>query len=810
MAATGETVVVGGRHLKLTNLDKVLYPATGTTKGEVIAYYVEVAEVLLPLVAQRPVTRKRWPDGVGPEGEGRVFFAKNLPKGTPDWVRRYPIEHEHRTNEYPVVDDVATLAWLGQTAALELHVPQWRFDQDGHPQPPDRLVLDLDPGPGVTLAECAEVARWVREAAAGVGLDPIPVTSGSKGIHLYAALDGTRSSQDASDLARSLAEELQRAHPDRVTADMTRSARPGKVFLDWSQNNGSKTTISPYSLRGRDRPWVAAPRRWEELDDPDLAQLEYHEALDRIAAGDPMAALTGPARTDRLATYRSMRDPSRTPEPVPAGAPRPRDGDEPSFVIQEHHARRLHYDFRLERDGVLVSWAVPKGPPTDPKVNHLAVQTEDHPLDYGSFEGTIPAGEYGGGTVTIWDAGTYQLEKWRDGKEVIATLQGRPDGGLGGGPAKFALIHTGGRGGDAKNWLIHRMALPAEAAPDPSPAASDADSTPDASPVTAGFGEPIRPMLAGLATPGEVRGDDWAFEMKWDGVRAVVYLDQHRVRLLSRHGRDDTATYPELLDDLAAIDCRQAVLDGEVIAPDADGVPRFELLQPRINLTRPGDVATAMQRYPVQLMLFDLLRLDGRSLLREPYHERRRLLEELVGSRPGSRVQVPPAFEGDLAAALETSRALELEGVVAKRPGSVYLPGQRAATWLKLKHRRAQSVVVGGWRPGKGNRAGGVGSLLLAIPEPDGLRYVGRAGSGFSDSGLAEAARLLDPLARRDTAMLDVPREDARDAHWVEPALVGEVFYTGTTNARRLRHPVWKGWRPDLTPADVRWEEPPG
>ena len=245
MAAAGEVVVVDGRHLKLTNLDKVLYPATGTTKGEVIAYYAEVATVLLPLLAQRPVTRKRWPDGVGPEGEGRVFFAKNLPKGTPEWVRRYPIEHEHRTNDYPVVDDLATLTWLGQSAALELHVPQWRFSPDGVPQPPDRLVLDLDPGPGVSLADCAEVARWVRTAASEVGLDPVPVTSGSKGIHLYAPLDGSRSPQDASDLARALAERLQQGHPDRVTAEMTRSARPGKVFLDWSQNNGSKTTISP-------------------------------------------------------------------------------------------------------------------------------------------------------------------------------------------------------------------------------------------------------------------------------------------------------------------------------------------------------------------------------------------------------------------------------------------------------------------------------------------------------------------------------------------------------------------------------------
>ncbi|MDQ7991245.1 MAG: non-homologous end-joining DNA ligase, partial [Propionicimonas sp.] len=616
---------------------------------------------------------------------------------------------------------------------------------------------------------------------------------------LYAWLDGSRTTAEASELAREVATALQQAHPDRVTAAMSRTERPGKVFLDWSQNNGAKTTVSPYSLRGRERPFVAAPRRWEELADPALRQLEFQEVVERIAAGDPMAALAGP---DRLTAYRSMRDATRTPEPVPAGAPAAgQDGR--SFVIQEHHARRLHYDFRLERDGVLVSWAVPKGPPTDPKANHLAVQTEDHPLEYGGFEGTIPAGEYGGGQVTIWDAGTYELEKWRDGREVIVTLRGRPGGGLGG-PARFALIHTGGRGGDEKNWLMHRMALPLPgvvAVGHP----PGQDAAPGLDPRT-GFPAPIPPMLATPATPADLAGDDWAFEMKWDGVRTVAYLADGAIRLLSRRGRDDTATYPELHDDLLALDCREAVLDGEIVVTDPSGVPRFELLQPRINLVSPADVAAAARRYPVQLMLFDLLALDGRSLLRQPYRERRRVLEELVVPRLGSRVQVPPVFQGDLAAALETSRALDLEGVVAKRSGSVYLPGRRAGTWLKLKHRRTQSVVIGGWRPGKGNRGGTVGSLLLGIPGPHGLRYVGRAGSGFSADSLAEAERLLAPLARPDCPLVDVPGADARDARWVEPALVGEVAYAEVTGPGRLRQPVWLGWRPDLDPSEVSWE----
>ncbi len=881
MAVGGsQQVSVDGRTLTLTNLDKVLYPATGTTKGEVIAYYAEIGNVLVPHLRQRPITRKRWPDGVGEDGgHVNVFFAKDLPKGTPDWVRRYPIAHSKGTNDYPVADDVATLVWLAQLAALELHVPQWRFAEDGTPLPPDRLVLDLDPGEGVSLAECAEVAGWVREVLDGAGLAAVPVTSGSKGIHLYAHLDGSLDPAGASGLARELAQALQTEHPDRVTAVMRRSDRPGKVFIDWSQNNGNKTTITPYSLRGRARPTVAAPRTWDELADPDLRHLELAEMLARVAdlgdlfapllpAPDPLvepvetpptapeevARDERPSRrataavstsstsrtTDPLATYRGMRDPTKTPEPVPAEPPAASDGR--SFVIQEHHARRLHYDFRLERDGVLVSWAVPKGPPTDPKQNHLAVPTEDHPLAYGSFEGSIPKGQYGGGTVTIWDAGTYELEKWRD-KEVIVVLHGRPDGGLGGQPAKFALIKTG------EDWLMHRMALPGKprgepvetthtevstsstsqrAAPARQPLVEPVETPPTVPEEAARNERPSRraaevttsstsdpapaPMLATLASPSSLGDeDDWAFEMKWDGVRVIVQLDHGTLAMFSRRGRDETVRYPDLVDDLLALPVDQAVLDGEIVVLDPGGAPNFGLLQPRINLTKVSEITAAARTAPAQLMLFDLLSLNGQSLLRQPYEQRRELLESLAPS-PGSddasasRVHVPAVFDGDLAAALDTSRAFRLEGVVAKRRGSVYEPGRRAQTWLKIKHRRTQSVVVGGWRPGQGNREGTIGALLLGIPDAGRLRYVGRVGSGFNTAGLAEAERRLEPLAVDEPGLDDVPREDAKDANWVEPRLVGEVYYAERTDGGRLRAPVWRGWRPDLSPEEVTWE----
>ena len=807
--SSGQSVTVDGRTLKLTNLDKVLYPATGTTKGDVIAYYAEVGPTMLPHLWQRPATRKRWPDGVDAP---TVFFAKNLAAGTPDWVRRYGIDHRDHTNDYPVVDDVATLTWIAQLAGLEIHVPQWRFAEDGTPLNPDRLVLDLDPGEGVTLAEVAEVARAARAILRDIGHDPVPVTSGSKGIHLYAALDGSQTPDQASAVARELARALEADAPDRVISSMKRSERDGKVFVDWSQNNGSKTTVSPYSLRGRSEPTVAAPRSWEELDDPGLAQLSYVDVLARVAEqGDLLAALApadapGRPSRDRLSTYRSMRDAAKTPEPVPATPPRPspEPGAEPIFVIQEHHARALHWDFRLEHDGVLVSWAVPKAPPTDPTSNRLAVMTEDHPMEYATFEGGIPHGEYGGGQVSIWDSGTFRLHKWREGKEVIATLQGRPDGGLGGGRRTFALIHTGRRnaGGAAgkqdRNWLLHLM--------DHEPV-YDADPTAPGASGEVDFPAEVAPMLATLTSVDRFGPEEgWAFEMKWDGVRAVVYLASGRVRLLSRSGRDESAAYPDVVAPLTALDVADAVLDAEIVVTDGAGRPEFGLLQNRINLTRAADIERAAQTWPAQLMVFDVLELDGRPLLRVPYAERRALLESLDLERLGPRVHVPPIFDGDLHAAMGTSQALRLEGVVAKRVDSVYLPGRRARTWLKIKNFLTQEVVVGGWRPGQGHRDGTFGSLLMGIPGPEGLQYVGRVGSGFDEAALTDLQARLDERAQSSPSLVGVPREDARDAHWVRPDLVGEVTYAELTGPGRMRHPVWRGLRPEKDAGEVVWE----
>ncbi|PZS20944.1 MAG: DNA ligase [Pseudonocardiales bacterium] len=476
-----------------------------------------------------------------------------------------------------------------------------------------------------------------------------------------------------------------------------------------------------------------------------------------------------------LSEYRRRRDPARTSEPVPPATTRPRkSGSGHRFVVQEHHASALHWDFRLERDGVLVSWAVPKGLPPDPKVNHLAVQTEDHPLEYASFEGTIPAGEYGGGVVTIWDHGSYELEKWTE-REVKVVLHGvRVDG-------RFVLFRTG------KNWMMHRMDAAARPGWERLPTL-------------------IKPMLA---VPGELPSaaeeQDWAYEMKWDGVRAVVYVDGGRARAMSRNDRDITVSYPELRALGLALGTTQVVLDGELVAFDAQGRPSFGTLQQRMHVADPAAARRLAARVPVIYVIFDLLHLDGRSLLRETYDARREQLDGL--GLAGEAWQLSPAFSAPAADVLTASRAEGMEGVLAKRRDSRYEPGKRAHAWRKVKHVRTQEVVIGGWRPGNGRRAGKIGSLMLGIPEDGRLRYVGQVGTGFTDALLADLGSRLGRLERKSAPFTTaLPTAVRRDARWVTPNVVGEVAFTEWTTDGLLRHPAWRGLRPDKAPRDVRPE----
>jgi bifunctional non-homologous end joining protein LigD len=481
-------------------------------------------------------------------------------------------------------------------------------------------------------------------------------------------------------------------------------------------------------------------------------------------------------REDPLAEYRAKRDPARTAEPVPpAGSALP-EGRDDTFVVQEHHTprgagERVHWDLRLERDGVLKSWAVPKGPPVEQGPSRLAVPTEDHPLEYASFTGTITAGEYGGGSVTVWDAGRYTTEKWAD-DHITVTFDGSRLAG------RYVLFRLGDG-----TWNIRKL---------------------DAAHPTQPSAELPEVPLPMLATTGELppaaEDAEWGYEFKWDGVRAVAAVHRGVFGLTSRKGTDITVRYPEVANLPAALAGHDAVVDGEIVAMDEAGRPDFGALQNRMHRTGP-EVPRLAAAKPVTFLVFDVLSWDGEDLTAVPYAERRERLDAL--GLTGRRWVTTPWFRGGGAGVHAASVENGLEGVIAKRLGAPYQPGVRSPDWRKVKNVRTQSVVVGGWRPGQGRRAGGVGSLLFGVPDDEGrLIYAGHVGTGFTDQALRDLERMF---TARTTSPFHgtLPREVIRDARWIEPDLVGEVAYAVWTADGRLRHPSWKGVRDDLEPDDV-------
>ena len=472
----------------------------------------------------------------------------------------------------------------------------------------------------------------------------------------------------------------------------------------------------------------------------------------------------------QLEAYRAKRDPKKTPEP--AGDPTPKnEGDGNRFVVHEHHARRLHWDLRLEHKGVLLSFALPRGVPQDPAENRLAVHTEDHPIEYLDFHGTIPKGEYGAGEMTIWDSGTYEAEKIEENK-IVARFAGERVKG------RYSLFQT--RGDD---WMIHRMD-PADPEREPLP-------------------ERIEPMKATLAKlPADDEG--WGYEIKWDGVRAIAYCEPGHVRLESRNLRDITSQYPEVGRIREAVGGDALILDGELVAFDDDGRPSFQRLQRRMHVASESEVRRRMGETPVTYVIFDLLYADGRALFELPYEERRERLEAL--DLEGESWQVPAYHRGDGAALQAASKKQGLEGIIAKRLESPYRPGKRGREWLKVKNVREQEVVIGGWLPGKGRREGELGALLVGYYDDGELKYAGKVGTGFGSRDLSLLKKALAPLASDDSPFAG--RQPEKGSQFADPELVAQVEFAEWTNAGTLRHPSYKGLRDDKPATDVIREEP--
>ena len=467
-----------------------------------------------------------------------------------------------------------------------------------------------------------------------------------------------------------------------------------------------------------------------------------------------------------LDEYRRKRDPKKTKEPFSSGRSRQRAL---TFVVQRHDARRLHYDFRLERNGVLASWAVPKGVPLEPGVRALAVHVEDHPLDYGGFEGEIPKGQYGAGSVEIWDSGTYDLVEEKPDGGVTVRLHGKRLDGT------WTLIpaHLDGK---EQNWLLVRKK----------------DET-----VGRAARNDYKPMLATL-TDALPTGPEWLFEVKWDGYRALGYVRAGTAKLVSRNGNDLTARFADIAKALEkAARSPDCVVDGEVVALDENGRPSFSAMQQG----KPG--------VPLVYEVFDVLEIDGRPVLDRPLTERHGLLEKLLDKRV-KNVQVSGQFD-DGEALFTAAKEQHLEGVMAKKASSRYAEGRRTRDWLKIKTHGEQEFVIVGYTKGEGRRARTFGSLVLAVNKAGTLRWVGNAGTGFTEKTIGELLDALEPLRVAKSPLAVVPKMAkvrAADVVWVKPKLVAEVKFAEWTHDGHLRAPVYLGLRDDKTAPEVRAERP--
>ncbi|CAN5138799.1 DNA ligase D [soil metagenome] len=470
----------------------------------------------------------------------------------------------------------------------------------------------------------------------------------------------------------------------------------------------------------------------------------------------------------KLSEYKRKRDPKNTPEPFGEQKGKTKD---PLFVVQRHDARRLHYDFRLEKGGTLLSWAVPRGVPLEPGQQHLAVHVEDHPLEYATFEGEIPKGQYGAGTVEIWDRGTYELLEEKKNGGLTVRLHGKRLNGT------WALVPAH-LSGDEKNWLMIRKRD---------------DSGPEGRRERRAYG----PMLAKLAQ--EIpRGAGWVFEVKWDGYRAIADVAGGDATLASRNGNDLTARFQNAAKELAkAVKTPDCVLDGEVCALDEAGRSSFSAMQQ-------GKEGT-----PIVYYVFDVLEVEGEPLIDLPLVERRKRLEALLDKRNRTIRLSEPFDDGE--ALLAAAKQQQLEGVIAKRLDSRYLPGKRARDWLKLKTHHEQEFVVAGYTKGTGRRASSFGSLVLGYYLGDELVYAGNVGTGFDSREIEKLLDRLRPRRRPDPPFREVPKMPKvrkGDVIWVEPELVVQVEFAEWTHDGRLRAPSYKGLREDKFPADVRREEP--
>ncbi len=758
---------VGKRKIKLTNLNKVLFPESGIIKAELVSFYLQLAPTILRYIKRRPLSLIRYPDGIA----AHQFFQKDKPDWAPDWVDSVPLG-KTKKKHYILATEDASMVWLANLACIELHVRQ---DKYPHNDQPDFFIFDLDPAPDQPFTEIVDIALALRDHLTPYGYHPFVKTSGGKGIHIFVPIEAKYSYDEMFAAVKVLAETFVKNNAQDCTLKISKEARKGKLLVDIYRNRGSQTIVAPYSVRGQEPGPVSMPVPWEvlsRLDDPHTYHLRNVTDLLKTDgdAWEGFASFSVALHTDmtkaagstiklpaskyyktpsQLKEYAQKRDFAKTPEPSPAII----ETDGTAFVVHRHHASRLHYDLRLEKDGTLLSWAVPKGMPHKPGIKRLAVQTEDHPIEYLQFDGEIPKGEYGGGMMWIYARGKYEITK--DKKDGFYFQLSSPQMN-----GEYRIHNT-----KQKEWLLERV---------------DRD-------LVNILDDTIAPMLADSRRKLPRNKEEYFYEVKWDGIRAIISVEEGEIRIRTRNLNDVTSKFPELCRVPESFRIANGIFDGEIVCLDGQGRPNFKKIISRMHSSNEVRIERATKTNPVYCYLFDCIYLDGRYLINEPIERRREWLRDSI--KKDSNYRFSEAID-DGEALFEASKKMKLEGIMAKKKGSKYYIGKRTDEWIKIKVRQTEEVFIIGYTQGKGDRANLFGALHLAEQLSEGWQYRGKVGTGFDAEKMKRIKSVLDqvPTAKK---VVEIQTPDDPVTTWLEPKVTCEIEYASITNNDTYREPVF-------------------
>ena len=740
---------VDGRNLKLTNLSKIIYPELSIPKAEIIQYFLKMAPHIIPFIRERPMTLIRYPDGV----TAHQFYSKSRPDYAPDWMESIQITHDNRSIDYIFLKSAAGLAWTANLAALELHPMAFRIGQNTQP---DYMVFDLDPDEKISFNEVVIAAKRLRSVIDALGYTTYLKTSGGKGLHLMVPLIPQHTFEEVKERCKTIAKTLIAKYPNAYTLETSKSKRKGKILIDIYRNHETNTVVAPYSLRGKIGAPISMPIPWERLETLDSSQeINLNNYRDHIDASieawqdwddSAVPLMQTKERTEakpqevdqRLKDYVHKRDLSTTPEPMALV----RGNYTDRYSIQFHDASNLHYDLRLEDQGVLWSWAIPKGLPVEKGQKRLAIRTEDHPIEYLTFEGVIPEGAYGAGEMWTIETGT-TIWHTKEKNKLIFSL----------GQHKYHLVKTK----QEDQWL---MTL------------SDSKQFLDK-------GSSLKPMLADQRTDIPST-NNYVYEVKWDGIRVLIYLTEDEVHIKSRSGRDITQQFPELLDP-KLFNVEYGVFDGEIVVLDDQGRPVFADVISRMHSKRSG-IKTAQKL--VSCYLFDVLSIDGFDTIDEPLTRRRALLKPCL--KWGEEYRYSNSFE-DGAGLFAAIQAKTMEGIMAKTKDGRYHIDARTKDWYKIKSRTEMEATIVGYTEGRGDRSGLFGSLHLM---DDDENYIGKVGTGFDYKLLNEITTLLkaqNTMVQPD----DIKIDEADRTIWIESDIRCAVKYASLTSKGTLREPVF-------------------